>query len=176
MAIAVECAGPEEGMSDPYLQHLTEANRIFADQIKNADQKAAYVFTFLLAMLVWSSETRHAFNWTNLLAAPPVARVVSLCLCLSIIAALIASVLVVAPRSRPGRSLFYWGAWPAAGERLLAARQAADEAFLFDEYLQNTRTLAAICHSKYRTVTFALRGVLCAVVAYAVLLALPEGV
>ena len=48
-------------MADPFLQHLTEANRIFADQIKTADQKAAYVFTFLLAMLVWSSETRRAF-------------------------------------------------------------------------------------------------------------------
>ena len=160
-------------MADPFLQHLTEANRIFADQIKTADQKAAYVFTFLLAMLVWSSETRRAFNWTSLVHAPPLTLAVSVVLSAAVVTALVSAVLVVAPRSRPGRSLFFWGAWPAAGDRLVAARAAEDEAFLFDEYLENTRTLAAICRSKYRTVTVALRALLCTVVAYALLLALP---
>lgn len=160
-------------MADLYLQHLTEANRIFADQIKTADQKAAYVFTFLLAMLVWSSETRRAFDWANLSQASPLRFAIGAALSLSIVTALVSAVLVVAPRSRPGRSLFFWGAWPEAGERLIAARRAEDEAFLFDEYLANTRTLAAICRSKYRTVAVALRALLCTVIAYALLLALP---
>ena len=152
-------------MADPYLQHLTEANKIFADQIKAADQKAAYVFTFLLAMLVWSSETRRAFNWEHLAAATPLTQVVSVVLSLSII---------TSPRSRPGRSLFFWGAWPTAGERLIAARRSEDDEFLFAEYMENTRTLAAICQSKYRTVAIALRALLCTVIAYAILLvALP---
>ena len=160
-------------MADPFLQHLTEANRIFADQIKTADQKAAYVFTFLLAMLVWSSETRRAFDWANLAQASPLRFAIGAALSASIVTALVSAVLVVAPRSRPGRSLFFWGAWPAAGERLVAARAAGDEAFLFDEYLENTRTLAAICRSKYRTVTVALRALLCTIIAYAALLAIP---
>jgi hypothetical protein len=157
-------------MADPYLQHLTEANKIFADQIKAADQKAAYVFTFLLAMLVWSSETRRAFNWEHLTESSPATLIVSVVLSLSIITSLVSAVLVVAPRSRPGRSLFFWGAWPAAGERLVAARQSEDEGFLFAEYMENTRTLAAICQSKYRTVAVALRALLCTVIAYAILL------
>jgi len=60
-----------------------------------------------------------------------------------------------------------------AAEIDAAARAAEDEAFLFDEYLENTRTLAAICRSKYRTVTVALRALLCTVIAYAALLAIP---
>lgn len=159
-------------MADPYLQHLTEANKIFADQIKAADQKAAYVFTFLLAMLVWSSETRRAFNWEHLAAAT---QIVSVVLSLSILTSLVSAVLVVAPRSRPGRSLFFWGAWPTAGERLIAARRSEDDEFLFAEYMENARTLAAICQSKYRTVAIALRALLCTVVAYAILLFAASG-
>ena len=160
-------------MADLHFQHLTEANRIFADQIKTADQKAAYVFTFLLAMLVWSSETRRAFNWTHLSDATSLTLIVSLALSLSIVTALVSAVLVVAPRSRPGRSLFFWGAWPEAGERLIVARESDDENFLFQEYFDNTRTLALICRSKYRMVGIALRALLAAVIAYALLLVLP---
>ena len=163
-------------MSDPHLQHLTEANRIFADQIKTADQKAAYVFTFLLAMLVWSTETRRAFSAAHLAEARPLALAISLVLCLSILTALGAAILVVMPRTGSGRSLFYWGAWPEAGERLRAARDAKNDTFLFDEYLQNTRTLATIASSKYRTVALALRALFCAVIAYALLLVLPAGI
>lgn len=160
-------------MADPFLQHLTEANRIFADQIKTADQKAAYVFTFLLAMLIWSSETRRAFDWAAQAQASPLRLIVGVALSLSIVVALVSAVLVVAPRSRPGRSLFFWGAWPEAGERLVSARGTEDEDFLFREYLDNTRTLAAICRSKYRTVAVALRALLCAVVVYILLLMAP---
>jgi len=161
-------------MTDPYLQHLTEANKIFADQVKSADQKAAYVFTFLLAIMVWSSETRRAFDWGHLAEARPLTVAVSLLLSGAIIVSLVSAVLVVLPRNRPGRSLFYWGAWPQAGERLAAARADEDGDFLFDEYMQNTRTLAAICQSKYRMVGVALRALLCTVIAYAALLALPS--
>lgn len=46
---------------------------------------------------------------------------------------------------------------------------------LFAEYMENTRTLAAICQSKYRTVAIALRALLCTVVAYATLLFAASG-
>jgi hypothetical protein len=160
-------------MTDSYLQHLTEANRIFADQIKVADQKAAYVFTFLLAMLVWSSETRRAFNWMHLAEVPLLTLAVSIALVVSVIIALISAILVVLPRSRPGRSLLFWGAWPEAGDRLVAARLSDDNDFIFDEYLQNTRTLAMICRAKFQTVAISLRALVCAVVAYTLLLVLP---
>lgn len=160
-------------MSDLHLQHLAETNKVFADQIKTADQKAAYIFTFLLALLVWSSETRRAFSWTEVLDAPPAVAVVSLLLAVSVLASLVSAILVVLPRSRPGRSLFFWGAWPGAGDRLVAARGAKDVDFLFAEYLQNTNTLATICRAKYRMVGLAFRALLVSVLAYAALLVLP---
>ena len=35
---------------------------MFADHIRTADQKAAYIFTFILALVVWSAETRRSFS------------------------------------------------------------------------------------------------------------------
>lgn len=157
-------------MSDIYLEHLAETNRIFADQIKTADQKSAYVFTFMLAVLAWSSEVRQAFSWTHFSQADPAIMIVSAVLVSAIVVCLASAVLVVLPRSRPGKSLFFWGAWPGVADRLVAARNGEDGDFLFAEYLQNTRTLAAICQTKYRLVAFSLRALLCTVVAYAGLL------
>lgn len=46
-----------------YLDHLKKINDVFYDQIKIADQKAAYIFTFMLAFLITSSEGRATFQW-----------------------------------------------------------------------------------------------------------------
>ena len=157
-------------MSDPHLQHLTEINRIFADGIKTADQKAAYIFTFLLALLFWSGDARTAFSWRQFATLDLPHRVLSVVLAVAVSVAIVSAVVAVLPRSRPGRTVFFWGAWPAAGERLVAARDAGDAAFLYEEYRRNTETLASICQSKYRMVTLSLRALLVALAAYALLL------
>lgn len=157
-------------MNDPFFDHLVEVNRIFTDQIKTADQKAAYVFTFLLAMLVWSSEARHSFSISGYVGRPWEIAAVSFVLSLSIITALVAAVLVVLPRAGRGRSFLYWGAWPNAGRQLVEARGTAEPEYLFAEYLENTKTLAEIARIKYRIVRVAFLALLCTVVSYALLL------
>ncbi|MEX6507823.1 Pycsar system effector family protein [Jiella sp. M17.18] len=157
-------------MSDRHFDHLVEANRIFADQIKTADQKAAYIFTFVLALVVWSAETRRAFSWEHLASAHLLSLAATMLLLGSIAVALIAAICVVLPRSRPGRSVLFWGAWPAAGERLEAARERGDSSFVYDDYLQNTTTLAAICQAKYRLVRLAFRSMIFVVTSYGLLL------
>ncbi|RWM15157.1 MAG: SCPU domain-containing protein [Mesorhizobium sp.] len=46
-----------------YLDHLKKIKDVFYDQIKIADQKAAYIFTFMLAFLITSSEGRATVQW-----------------------------------------------------------------------------------------------------------------
>lgn len=157
-------------MSDRHLVHLVEANRVFADQIKTADQKAAYIFTFVLALVVWSAETRRSFSLEHLSAAGFVQLIASFTLMGSILCAVISAICVVLPRSRPGSSVLFWGAWPQAGERLCEARKSDDPSFVFDDYLQNTRTLADICQAKYRLVRFAFRSMLVVVASYVMML------
>ncbi|MBO0902367.1 Pycsar system effector family protein [Jiella sonneratiae] len=157
-------------MSERHLVHLIEANRIFADQIRTADQKAAYIFTFILALVVWSAETRRSFSLEHLAAAGPVNAVASLVMLAAVGTALISAICVVLPRSRPGTSFLFWGAWPAAGEALDAARSRDDTEILYQDYLQNTRTLAAICQAKYRLVALAFRSMFVVLASYIALL------
>lgn len=158
-------------MSERHLSHLVEANRIFADQIRTADQKAAYIFTFILALVVWSAETRRSFSIEHLTSAPIVNVLASLVLMGSVGFALVCAICVVLPRSRPGTSILFWGAWPAAGETLDDARKRGDVDILYADYLQNTKTLAAICQAKYRLVALAFRAMFVVVASYLILLA-----
>ncbi len=158
-------------MNDPYLAQLVEVNKVFQDQIKTADQKAAYIFTFLLALLVWSAETKSAFKLTHILGGPWYLGLTTVVLGVSAVTSFACAVGVVLPRRRPGRSIMYWGAWPTAGERICEARQESqgeggDTDFLFTEYLQNTATLANICDAKYRMVQYAFFALLIAIAAY----------
>jgi hypothetical protein len=162
-------------MSDLHLQHLGEVNRTFADQIKAADQKAAYIFTFLLALLFWAEEARNAFSLSYLASLPPLRMAMSAGLAASVAVAVVSAILAILPRSRPGRSIFYWGAWPEAGARLDAARSEEDEEFLYAEYRRNTETLASICRAKYRMVGIALRAILVAVALFMLLLVTGSG-
>jgi hypothetical protein len=157
----------------PFHQHLMDANRNFVDQIRVADQKAAYIFTFVLALMVWSAETRKALSIHQLSTVPPATLVFTLVLLSSIVIALGAAICVVLPRARPGVSVFYWGAWPSAGERLRAARTENNLEFVQNDLLQNTQTLAAICKAKYRLVILAFRSLLVMVIAYLGLLIVP---
>lgn len=157
-------------MSERHLTHLIEANRMFGDQIKTADQKAAYIFTFILALVVWSAETRRSFSMDHLASAGLVNVLASLVLMVAVGFALVCAICVVLPRSRPGTSILFWGAWPDAAQTLEDARRSGDTDFLYEDYLQNTTTLAAICKAKYRLVALAFRAMFVVVASYLVLL------
>lgn len=45
------------------LKHLSIVNKIFTEQVKTADQKAAYIFSFLTAILIfWSADLKRGFS------------------------------------------------------------------------------------------------------------------
>lgn len=155
-----------------YTDYLKTINQTFQDQIKTADQKAAYILTFLIALLVWSADMRKIFFWMNRADALTLKWVLSLVLVLALSFALICAVLVLVPRNRAGGVALYWAAWPSAGEKLARAAQANDLQFIVTEYTVNLEHLADICRRKYRCVGFAFRGFIIALICHLALLAI----
>lgn len=159
-------------MDKDYFDHLKEVNRTFYDQVRIADQKAAYIFTFMLALLVWSSEAREVFTIHTYAGASWAVVAVAIVAGGSLMLALVSAIAVVLPRRRTGGSSLFWGAWGDAGTRLMAAAEAKDPAYLVAEYRTNITHLAAICGVKYFWVGIAFRSVIVAVLAHLVLLAI----
>ncbi|ORE98760.1 Pycsar system effector family protein [Aurantimonas sp. 22II-16-19i] len=157
-------------MSERHLAHLVEANRMFADQIRTADQKAAYIFTFILALVVWSAETRRSFSLEHIATTGILNAAAGLVLMGAVGVSLVSALCVVLPRSRPGTSILFWGAWPGAATALDEARRQGDTEFLYEDYMQNTKTLAAICQAKYRMVAIAFRAMFVVFASYIALL------
>lgn len=159
-------------MDKDFFDHLKEVNRTFYDQVRGADQKAAYIFTFMLALLIWSSEVRNLFTihryegagWPVILLS----GVAATALCVAFFAA----IWVVVPRTRSGGSSLFWGNWDAAGERLFKAAEAREAAFLVEEYKVNISHLAAICRAKYFWVGVAFRALVVTIAAHLALLAI----
>jgi hypothetical protein len=154
-----------------YFEHLKKINDVFYDQIKIADQKAAYIFTFMIAFTITSSEGRAAFQWQRYLDAQFPLVLFSACMAVAATFSLIAAILVVLPR-RVGRSTsLFWGGWEANRVELLAAGERNDMDFLFREYLGNIDNLSLIAKAKYRFVSLAFRGLIAMVLSYVLLLA-----
>ena len=158
--------------SDLYLDHLKGINATFYDQLKVVDQKAAYVFTFLIAMMIWSQEVRQHFAS---LAEPAASGdwILSLALAASLTIAAVSAILVVVPRDKRGGGSLYWGAWPEAGTRLGEHRSAFDPGPFADEYRANVENLADICRQKYRLVRLSYLGLLVGVVSYVLAITTP---
>lgn len=156
--------------SSQYLDHLKKINDIYYDQIRIADQKAAYIFTFMLAFLVSSAEGRGVFKLQRYLTGDPLAIGLSAILALAVVVSLVSAILVVLPRHRATSTSLYWGGWHANRETFLSASVSLDQNYLFDQYLGNVDNLSAINRAKYRFVGFAFRGLLVAVVTYVLLL------
>ncbi len=153
-------------MSPESYDYLKMINAQFSDQIRLADQKAAYVFTFLLALLIWSSEARKIFLWERMLSRDVAPALLSLALLVSLVVALLSAALVVLPRVKPGGSALYWGAWPAAGERFRMSQAAGDADFVARELMTNAEILATICKRKYRLVGIAIRALIFAILSH----------
>jgi len=158
-----------------FLDHLKKVNDVFYDQIRIADQKAAYIFTFMLAFLVSSAEGRGVFKLQRYMSDDFVIILLSAVLALAVLASLVSAILVVLPRHRETSTSLYWGGWNNHRAVLMKAREEGDAAYLFDQYAGNIDNLSAINRSKYRFVAFAFRGLLVAVVAYVLLLGYGTG-
>lgn len=159
-------------MDKEFYEHLKEVNATFYDQVKIADQKAAYIFSFMLAMLIWSSEARAIYTVGHYQGASLLTVVLSVAAGVSQVVTLLSAVMVVTPRRVKGGSSLFWGDWDDAGLRLKDAEARGDKAALAEEYRTNIRHLAAIARAKYRFVNVAFRALMAAVVTYLTMLAL----
>lgn len=156
--------------SRPFLDHLKKVNDTFYDQIRIADQKAAFIFTFMVAFLVTSAEGRSVFDPARYQTGELVSMGLSGLLAASVLVSLVSAILVVLPRHRTTGTSLYWGGWPANREKFLGALQGDEAGYLFNEYLGNVDALSAINRVKYRFVAVAFRALLVTVVTYCLLL------
>lgn len=155
-----------------YLEHLKKINDVFYDQIKLADQKAAYIFTFTLAFVVSSAEGREVFNMNRYMTGDLLPSLLSALLAASLVVSMVSAIMVVLPRRGTAHTSLYWGGWNENRTAFLKAHDALDEAYLFEQFLGNVDALAAINKAKYRSVSLSFRSLIASVISYIALLAL----
>lgn len=85
-------------VNQEYFNHIKKINDVFYDQVKISDQKAAYIFTFMLAFLVTSSEVRNVFTIARYLERDIVVNGLSAMLALASTFSILSALLVVLPR------------------------------------------------------------------------------
>ena len=165
-------APPKTGRDDrAFLDHLKKINDTFYDQVRIADQKAAYIFTFMVAFLVTSAEGRAVFDPARYESGNLVSMGLSGALALSVAVSLVAAILVVLPRNGASGTSLYWNAWPANRALFLGALEGEQPGYVFNQYLGNVDALSAINRAKYRYVAWAFRALMVTVIAYCLVLA-----
>lgn len=157
--------------NDPYWEHLKKVNDVFYDQIKTADQKAAYLFTFMVAFLLASAEGRDIFSIAAYQNAMTLEAAIRAAMAVAVLFTLFSALGVVLPRRLAKGTSLFWGAWPEQGYRVLSAREKGDTTFLFDEYARNVENLATLARRKFRLVGIAFRGLMVWLACYVLLLA-----
>lgn len=162
---------PDSAHNREYFDHLKKINDVFYDQIKMADQKAAYIFTFLLAFLISSADGRGVFTVARYAESGTAVMLTSALLALSSVFSVISAILVILPRRNGHGTTLFWGTWERGRSEFIAAARKQDMAYLFSQYLENVDTLSAIARSKYRFVGFAFHGLVVTVLSYVLLLA-----
>lgn len=160
-----------QGIALEHFDHIRRINDVFYDQVKISDQKAAYIFTFMLALLVTSTESRAVFTWSRYAEGNLTAIALSGLLAFALIFSIVSAILVVLPRRADKATSLFWGAWPHHREGFRKAAHDRDVGYLFEQYMQNADAMASIARDKYRFVGFAFRGLLMTVIAYVALLA-----
>lgn len=153
-----------------YLDHLKKMNDVFYDQVKAADQKAAYLFTFMLAFLISSAEGRGVFNINRYINGSLFDILLSAAMACAVVFTLICAILVVLPRKAGDPTSLFWGAWPHHRDRFLQANATGDPEYLLKEYLGNVDNLSIIARAKFGFVTLAFRGLIVTVLCYVFLL------
>ncbi len=157
-------------ITEEYFNHVRKINDVFYDQIKISDQKAAYIFTFMLAFLISSSEGRGVFTLARYTGGSWVVIVVSALLAITSVSSILSAILVVLPRRVEKSTSLFWGTWPQHRAIFEHAAQRSDVGYLFKEYLDNADVLSLIARQKYRCVSYAFRGLVLTVIAYVLLL------
>jgi hypothetical protein len=159
--------------SHHHVEHLRNVNHIFLDQVKIADQKAAYVWSFLIAIIIFAShDIQRGFMWIHSPQDISLRWLFSLLFTAALLFTIVSATLIVLPRVHPSQVSLFWGAWPAAGERLRNLPPEDLTRFVADEYLQNIGTLATICRNKFKFVGYAQLGLIATVVFHILNLAL----
>lgn len=157
-------------VSPEYFDHVRKINDVFYDQIVISDQKAAYIFTFMLAFLVSSSEGKEVFTWGRYVSGTPQAMIFSALLALSSLASMLSAIMVVLPHQVKKSTSLFWGTWTHHRGVLEEAAHRGDGEYLFRQYLDNADVLSVIARRKYRFVTYAFRALMVTVIAYVLLL------
>jgi hypothetical protein len=163
-------------VTEEYINHIRKINDVFYDQIKIADQKAAYIFTFMLAFLISSAEGRSVFDWNRYAQGEAVEILLRATLACASVFSIICAILVVLPRSVQRSTSLFWGTWPQHRPVFELAAANRDVSYLFNQYLNNADILSLISRRKYKCVSFAFRGLVVTVLAYVVLLLATQNV
>lgn len=161
---------PADLPPDEYIEHVKKVNDVFYSQVLNSDQKAAYIFTFMLAFLVTSAEGRQVFSIAHYTGGPVLTSVISAVLALGSIISSLCAILVVLPQHVKKSTSLFWGAWPQHRPALEQAALKRDPRYLFQQYLDNADVLSQIARRKYRLVTYAFQALAVTVVTYVLLL------
>jgi hypothetical protein len=154
------------------LAYVKGVNDLFYDQVKVADQKATYIMTIIVFLLVWSPDVRRLFFWRETDPHFSAMFFLSAVLIAALLVALGSALLVVIPRRLKGGTVMFWGSWPQAREAALAIAASADRDALAKTYIDNAEKLAAICRSKYRFVSISFIALLIALAAHGAMIAL----
>lgn len=157
-------------ITEEYINHIRKVNDVFYDQIKISDQKAAYIFTFMLAFLISSAEGRGVFTFARYTEGSWAMAILSGGLAIASVASILSAILVVLPRRAEKTTSLFWGTWPQHRQIFEHAAQKSDVSYLFHEYLDNADVLSLIARQKYRCVSYAFRGLVFTVIAYILLL------
>ena len=170
MNAALPGAPEVKPVSHEYFDHVRKINDVFYDQIVISDQKAAYIFTFMLAFLVSSSEGKEVFTLARYAHGSPLAILFSALLALASLASMLCAIMVVLPHQVKKSTSLFWGTWSHHRAILEEAAHRSDRDYLFRQYLDNADVLSVIARRKYRFVTYAFRALMVTVVAYVLLL------
>lgn len=157
-------------VTEEYINHIRKVNDVFYDQIKISDQKAAYIFTFMLAFLISSAEGRGVFTLARYTESNWLVVIVSGALAIASVSSIISAILVVLPRQVDKSTSLFWGTWPKHRPLFEQAARDSDVSYLFNQYLDNADVLSLIARQKYRCVAYAFRGLVFTVLAYVILL------
>lgn len=161
-------------VTEEYFNHVRKINDVYYDQIKISDQKAAYIFTFMLAFLVSSAEGRNVFSWSRYSEGSWIEIILSGALALASVWSILSAIMVVLPRKAQQSTTLFWGTWPQHRPIFEQAAQHSDIGYLFKQYLDNADVLSLIASQKYKLVSYAFRGLMVTVIAYVLLLLLAQ--
>ena len=133
-------------------------NQTFYDQVKTADQKAGYVFTFLTILFVFTKNPRGILLGVTQSPVLSARWIVSMLFIAAACFSLGCAALVILPRAKQGGSSLYWGAWAFPGSKQHDISMQLSDDFIIAEYRANIQNLAHICRAKYKFVNLAFRG------------------